>query len=371
MSGQLLSSKVVVVEEEPRVRGIPAVPTSIAGAVGVTERGPIGEPVLCSSFEEFEARFGGFTADSDLALAAMGFFENGGTQLWVVRTVHYGDVQDPATQTALRGWAWLTAGAADPTPAEVLGAPVQRVFVQDGDTLVLSVDGGPPATATVVATQAELVSAGVFPTGFAGGEVLDVRVMGMDQTVTFDAADQSVEQVAARMNEQLQLVSVTVDAGQLRVRTDLGGTDIRLEVVGGDANAALVFPAGEVAGAGNVAMSAEVGIDEIVVIVAADVPGVVAEEVEGALRLRTVSTGAAASIQVDPTSTLDDQLGLDNDPHLGAEGGAANALRVEGKDPAPSRTGLRSRSGRPPEARPASSTSRSSRTGCTGSSSPT
>ncbi|HBQ14237.1 MAG TPA: hypothetical protein DEF51_24940, partial [Myxococcales bacterium] len=83
---------------------------------------------------------------------------------------------------------------------------------------------------------------------FAGGEVLDVRVMGMDQTVTFDAADQSVDQVAARMNEQLQLVSVTVDAGQLRVRTDLGGTDIRLEVVGGDANAALVFPAGEVAG---------------------------------------------------------------------------------------------------------------------------
>ncbi|MDF1524282.1 MAG: hypothetical protein P1P87_15880, partial [Trueperaceae bacterium] len=333
MSGQLLSSKVVVVEEEPRVRGIPAVPTSIAGAVGVTERGPIGEPVLCSSFEEFEGRFGGFTADSDLALAAMGFFENGGTQLWVVRTVHYGDVQDPATHTALRGWAWLTAGAADPTPAEMLGAPVQRVFVQNGDTLVLSVDGGPPATATVVATQAELVSAGVFPTGFAGGEVLEVRVMGMDQTITFDAADQSVEQVAARMNEQLQLVSVTVDAGQLRVRTDLGGTDIRLEVVGGDANAALVFPAGEVAGAGNVAMSAEVGLDEIAAIVAADVPGVVAEEVEGALRLWTVSTGGAASIQVDPTSTLDDQLGLDNDPHLGAEGGAANALRVEGKHP--------------------------------------
>ena len=246
----------------------------------------------------------------------------------------------------------------------------------DGEPVEKTIWGSPAgkkrlATGTVVAGQAELVSAGVFPTGFAGGEVLDVRVMGMDQTVTFDAADQSVEQVAARMNEQLQLVSVTVDAGQLRVRTDLGGTDIRLAVLGGDANAALAFPAGEVAGAGNVAMSAEVGLGEIAAIVAADIPGVIAEEVEGALRLRTVSTGVAASIQVDPTSTLDDQLGLDNDPHLGAEGGAANALRVEGKDPAPSRTGLRSRSGRPPEARPASSTSRSSRTGCTGSSSPT
>ena len=38
MSGQLLSSKVVIVEEEPKVRGIPSAPTSVAGAVGVTER---------------------------------------------------------------------------------------------------------------------------------------------------------------------------------------------------------------------------------------------------------------------------------------------------------------------------------------------
>jgi len=51
MSGQLLSSKVVVVEEEPRVRGIPSAPTSVAGAVGITERGPIDEAVrLCREF---------------------------------------------------------------------------------------------------------------------------------------------------------------------------------------------------------------------------------------------------------------------------------------------------------------------------------
>ena len=49
MSGQLLSSKVVIVEEEPKVRGIPSAPTSVAGAVGLTERGPIGQAVLCSS----------------------------------------------------------------------------------------------------------------------------------------------------------------------------------------------------------------------------------------------------------------------------------------------------------------------------------
>ena len=102
MGGQLLSSKVVVVEEEPRVRGIPALPTSVAGAVGITERGPIDEAVLCTSFEEFEQRFGGVTQNSDLALAAMGFFENGGSQLWVVRTVHHNDISDPSSATAGR-----------------------------------------------------------------------------------------------------------------------------------------------------------------------------------------------------------------------------------------------------------------------------
>ena len=48
----LLSSKVVVIEEEPRVRAVPAAPTSVAGAVGITQRGPIGKPVLCTSFED-------------------------------------------------------------------------------------------------------------------------------------------------------------------------------------------------------------------------------------------------------------------------------------------------------------------------------
>src|SRR5690606_22371330 len=66
VSGQLLSSKIVIVEEEPKVRGIPSVPTSIAGAVGLTKRKPIGEAVLCSSFDKFQTKFNGFTPDSDL-----------------------------------------------------------------------------------------------------------------------------------------------------------------------------------------------------------------------------------------------------------------------------------------------------------------
>src|SRR5215813_11931945 len=100
MSNELLASKVVIVEEEPRLRNISSLPTAIAGAVGITERGPVGQAVLVTSFEEYVDTFGGFTANSDLALAVSGFFENGGQVMWIVRTVHYGSPLDGATKTS-------------------------------------------------------------------------------------------------------------------------------------------------------------------------------------------------------------------------------------------------------------------------------
>jgi len=100
MSNQLLASKVVIVEEEPRLRNITGLPTAVVAAVGITERGPVGQAVLVASFEEFVDTFGGFTPNSDLALAASAFFENGGQVLYVVRAVHYGDPTDSATRTS-------------------------------------------------------------------------------------------------------------------------------------------------------------------------------------------------------------------------------------------------------------------------------
>ena len=154
MGGQLLSSKIVVVEEEPRVRGIPSAPTAVVGAIGITERGPIGQATLVTSFEEFETKFVGFTADSDLALAAMGFFENGGSQLWVVRTVHHTDITDPGSATAVRGFGYLVSPGA-PTPAVITGAIPGPFQLANGDVVVLSVNGGADETATFNATAAQ------------------------------------------------------------------------------------------------------------------------------------------------------------------------------------------------------------------------
>ena len=111
----LLESKVVITEATPTIRNTPAVPTSVVGAVGVTERGPIATPVLCTSFEEYRRTFGGLTANSMLALALRGLFDNAGqVSVWVTRTVHYTTITNPATKTSAAATLNLVDRAGSP-----------------------------------------------------------------------------------------------------------------------------------------------------------------------------------------------------------------------------------------------------------------
>ncbi len=341
MTQQLLSSKVVVREEEPRVRGIPSAPTSVAGALGVTERGPIGEAVLCTSIEEVRKRFGGFTPDSDLALAALGFFQNGGSHLWVVRTVHYGNAADPATASAIRAIGALMApGAA--TPAQVTGTVAGPFRLQDGDVLLLSV-GGVPAAGVVFNAQAALVeAAGPIPFALVDAQTLTLEVdEEHEQVVIFTAGDfddiavATPEEVAAVINAQLNGAKALVTAGILGIASDTEGTHSRVQITGGDANAALDFPTAPVSGTGNIADLATVTVAEVKALLEAAVPEVVLADTANApgatLDIQTTGAGQAITLQVDPTTAS--AFGLDADLHTGSDAGATPAVALEGKDP--------------------------------------
>ncbi|TVR60014.1 MAG: phage tail sheath protein [Gemmatimonadales bacterium] len=125
----------VYVEEVPSGnKPIEGVSTSTAGVVGVTQRGPVGSPVLVTSFGEFTRVFGGlldhrvFTDGLDaLPYAARGFFGNGGQRLYVSRIVG-GDAQRASVDLL----ATPPTGAAD-TALSARGS--------EGDTL-LSLDDG-------------------------------------------------------------------------------------------------------------------------------------------------------------------------------------------------------------------------------------
>ena len=110
MMPESLSSKVLVTEEPPRTRSLPASSAAVTGIVGVASWGPIGEPVLCTSFDDFKRTFGGYSASGTLAAPAQAFFANGGARLYVVRTAAYGEVSQaetckarPASGTAYAG----------------------------------------------------------------------------------------------------------------------------------------------------------------------------------------------------------------------------------------------------------------------------
>ncbi|CAM4543168.1 tail protein [Myxococcus xanthus] len=337
MSRELLSSKVVIEEEEPRVRGIPSAPTSVAGAVGLAERGPIGQAVLCTSFEEYQATFGGFTPDSDLALAAMGFFEQGGSHLWAVRTVHYEDASNPESHTATRAAAALTTGGG-PTPAVVRGTLRPPFALADGQRLEVSANGAEVVDVVFSGAAASVAAGRPEPYALTAGQSLRVRVDdGRDVFIPFseedfdDIGQATAQEVAAVLNAGLVGGRALVVDGVLTIASDTQGASSRLEVGDEVAGTVFGFPGGPQVGSGNVQSLRAVELAEVRALVEAAVAGVrVAPSSLGALQLLTQATGPGASLRVQ--GDAGPGLGLDALPHTGDASGATDVLHLEAKD---------------------------------------
>lgn len=80
----------VFIEDNPNPPVIEAVSASNGGFVGITQRGEVGKPVFINSWNAFINNFAfgmnsPFLADSDLAYAVYGFFQNGGKRCYVMR----------------------------------------------------------------------------------------------------------------------------------------------------------------------------------------------------------------------------------------------------------------------------------------------
>lgn len=76
----------VYIEEIPSgVRTITGVSTSIGLFVGRTKQGPLKKPTLCLNFTDFVRTFSADTTSGDMPRQVRLFFENGGTQCYVMR----------------------------------------------------------------------------------------------------------------------------------------------------------------------------------------------------------------------------------------------------------------------------------------------
>lgn len=94
-------------EKSSGAKPIEGVSTSVAAFIGVTEKGPVGKAVFISNFAEFVKRFGGpikiikGSQEHYLYYAVRHFFTEGGTKCYVVRVMHYTDVDDEVTNTGV------------------------------------------------------------------------------------------------------------------------------------------------------------------------------------------------------------------------------------------------------------------------------
>jgi phage tail sheath protein FI len=81
----LASPGVYIVEVPSGVHTITGVATSITAFFGRATRGPLDKAVRCLSLSDFSRNFGAPQLDSDLAQSVKMFFDNGGTDCYIVR----------------------------------------------------------------------------------------------------------------------------------------------------------------------------------------------------------------------------------------------------------------------------------------------
>jgi hypothetical protein len=134
----------VYVQEVPSgVRTITGVATSIAAFFGRTEKGPINKAVRCLSYSDFLREYGGGHSSSEIGASVKQYFDNGGTDCYVVRLAH-------------------NAQKADISLENLAGTGVLRVTAKDagtwGNNVRLTVDyntSNPEETFNLYITQEE------------------------------------------------------------------------------------------------------------------------------------------------------------------------------------------------------------------------
>lgn len=90
---------------------------SITAFVGVTEKGPVGEPTKVASFKDYLEVFGTF-GTSDMAFVVKDFFDNGGGEAYILRVGHYTDITDASTLAGVK--ATLAADILDDSAASTI-----------------------------------------------------------------------------------------------------------------------------------------------------------------------------------------------------------------------------------------------------------
>ena len=111
---------------------------TVAGIIGIFAQGPIAQPALVTSLPAAQKLFGNFLPSYYGMYAVKQFFDNGGQQLYIVRTAHYSTISNPATLSAISAALTLVDRAGSPLSTISVAAVNQGTWA-NGSTGGLSI----------------------------------------------------------------------------------------------------------------------------------------------------------------------------------------------------------------------------------------
>ena len=222
---------------------IVAAPISVAGFLARTQRGIPNLAVPISGFSDFVNNFGSYMTDTQGKLAAFtafavrGFFDNGGTQAYVVRIV------DPAAIAAKMMLLDRAGGNALQVQAGLRGSGDPGSW---GNSLAVSVADHPRGSSFI---PAQIIGLTAEPFALTDGELLEIMANGVDTKITFKKTNfanisaATASEVATAINRQTTalVAGVTPDRHLLLASTVSGTTMSRLVVTAGSAATTLGF----------------------------------------------------------------------------------------------------------------------------------
>lgn len=197
------------------------------GLIGVFEKGPVATPTKVNSMPEAQRIFGAYLPSFYSMHALKQFFDNGGQQAVIVRTVHYTDPTDAATTTAVKGTLTLLDRAGTPISTLVVRAINEGVW-SNGATGGLSIGIEDASVDSTTAFKLSVYLDGAKVEQFDNmsmdattSDYVEMRVNGYSEYITVTS---SASATAAPSNRPALLVS-TVNGAQLASGVD-GATGI-------------------------------------------------------------------------------------------------------------------------------------------------
>lgn len=317
---------------------IPTTSAALCAMAMVCEKGPVGEARRVDSWPEFVRTYGnpisGYIGAREARRAL-----DGGCALLVSRVVHYSDLGDASTKTSVAASVTVPDRSTTPGHGRSTASAVFPFALAHGDTIVVEIDGGGDDTATFNAYARRLTGSGGTHASVTAGHSLVLVVAGVLRSVAFSGSEASAADFAAAINASIAGVMVDVSGGNLRITTDVKGSDAALSVhstTSSDVLASLGFTSGQASlslGSSNVANIDAVTAEEFTAIVEAAASGATAgADADGHPYIESDTTGSGSTVEVKSSSTAEVKIGFDTTEHAGAAESSVDALTFTARD---------------------------------------